>query len=205
MAKIAEVQEVSLRLLKPYENNAKIHGKDQIEKLKKSIEEFGFLNPCLIDRDYNLIAGHGRVMAAQKLGWESVPCVFVEGLTEEQRKAYILADNRLAELATWDDVIVQNELAGLLDVGFDIELTGFELEETKTKKTLEKIEEDMAAETGLPESHIYIYALTAFGEAAEKIVMAKLPQDVADVLLQAVETRPISEIAEKLVEGVRNV
>ena len=154
MAKIAEVQEVSLRLLKPYENNAKIHGKEQIEKLKKSIEEFGFLNPCLIDRDYNLIAGHGRVMAAQKLGWESVPCVFVEGLTEEQRKAYILADNRLAELATWDDVIVQNELAGLLDVGFDIELTGFELEETKTKKTLEKIEEDMAAETGLPESHI---------------------------------------------------
>ena len=204
MAKIAEVQEVSLKDLKPYENNAKIHGKDQIEKLKRSIEEFGFLNPCLVDRDYNLIAGHGRVMAAQELGWETVPCVFVEGLTEEQRKAYILADNRLAELATWDDVIVQNELTELLDAGFDIDLTGFDLEETKSQKVLEKIEEEMA-ESDLPESHVYIYALSAFGEASEKVVMAKLPQDVADALLAAVETRPIADIAEKLVEAVRNV
>lgn len=128
MAKIAEVQEVSLKDLKPYENNAKIHGKDQIEKLKRSIEEFGFLNPCLIDRDYNLIAGHGRVMAATELGWEKVPCVFVEGLTEEQRKAYILADNRLAELASWDEDLVQSELRALDAAGFDVSVTGFELD-----------------------------------------------------------------------------
>lgn len=127
MAKIAEVQEVSLRLLRPYENNAKIHGKDQIEKLKKSIGEFGFLNPCLIDRDFNVIAGHGRIMAAEELGFETVPCVFVEGLTEAQRKAYILADNRLAELATWDMEIVSEELAELSDMNFDISLTGFDL------------------------------------------------------------------------------
>lgn len=70
MAKIAEVREVSLSLLVPYERNAKIHGPDQVEKLKASIQEFGFLSPCLIDRDYNIIAGHGRVMAARELGSE---------------------------------------------------------------------------------------------------------------------------------------
>lgn len=79
MAKIANVQEVAVNKLKPYEQNAKIHGENQIEKLKASIEEFWFLTPCLIDQEYNLIAGHGRVMAAQELQMETVPCVFIEG------------------------------------------------------------------------------------------------------------------------------
>ena len=127
MGKIAKVQEVTLSKLKPYENNAKIHGAGQIEKLKASIEEFGFLTPCLIDEEYNLIAGHGRVMAAKELGMESVPCVFVEGLTEAQRRAYILADNRLGELGEWDMELVMSELEELKDMNFDIELTGFEL------------------------------------------------------------------------------
>ena len=129
MAKIADVQEVSLKKLKPYERNAKKHGEDQIEKLKASINEFGFLTPCLIDNDFNLIAGHGRVMAAQELGIESVPCVFIEGLSEEQRRAYILADNRLGELGEWDMDIVWDELSELDELGFDIELTGFEMPE----------------------------------------------------------------------------
>ena len=128
MAKIADVQEVSLGLLRPYEKNAKIHGRNQIEKLKDSISAFGFLNPCLIDGDLNIIAGHGRVMAAKELGWETVPCVFIEGLTEAERRAYILADNRLAELASWDMDIVNEELTDLDDMDFNIELTGFELE-----------------------------------------------------------------------------
>ncbi len=98
MAKIAKVQEVTTTKLVPYEKNAKIHGQGQIEKLKASIQEFGFLTPCLIDKDFNIIAGHGRVMAAKELGIEKVPCVFIEGLTEAQRKAYILADNKLGEL-----------------------------------------------------------------------------------------------------------
>lgn len=129
MPKIANMQEVRIDLLRPYENNAKIHGRDQIEKLKKSIEEFGFLNPCLIDRDYNLIAGHGRVMAARELGFETVPCVFLEGLTEAQRRAYILADNRLSELGEWDMDIVVDELRDLSNMDFDISITGFELED----------------------------------------------------------------------------
>lgn len=125
MAKIADVQEVSLEKLRPYERNAKKHGPGQIEKLKASILEFGFLTPCLIDSDYNLIAGHGRVMAAKELGITSVPCVFIEGLTEEQRRAYILADNRLGELGEWDMELVSRELEALKENGFEIELTGF--------------------------------------------------------------------------------
>lgn len=127
MGKIAKVQEVTLSELRPYEKNAKIHGTGQIEKLKASIEEFGFLTPCLIDEEYNLIAGHGRVMAAKELGMETVPCVFVEGLTEAQRRAYILADNRLGELGEWDMELVMSELEELKDMDFDIELTGFEM------------------------------------------------------------------------------
>lgn len=129
MAKIADVQEVSLEKLRPYERNAKKHGAGQIEKLKASIMEFGFLTPCLIDSDYNLIAGHGRVMAAKELGIETVSCVFIEGLTEEQRRAYILADNRLGELGEWDMELVFDELAELDDLGFDVELTGFDMPE----------------------------------------------------------------------------
>jgi len=125
MAKIAKVQEVALNKLKPYEQNAKIHGQEQIEKLKASIEEFGFLTPCLIDADYNLIAGHGRVMAAKELGMAKVPCVFIEGLTEAQRRAYILADNRLGELGEWDMDLVADELEWLLSAGIDIDVTGF--------------------------------------------------------------------------------
>lgn len=131
MGKIANVQEVTLEKLVPYANNAKIHGPEQIEKLKASIEEFGFLSPCLIDSDFNIIAGHGRVMAAKELGIMTVPCVFVEGLTDAQRRAYILADNRIGELATWDMDLAVSELGRLLDEDFNIDLTGFELPEEK--------------------------------------------------------------------------
>lgn len=126
MAKIDGVQEISIDLLKPYQNNAKIHGAEQVEAIKRSIQEFGFISPCLIDKDYNLIAGHGRIMAAKELGMSEVPCLFIEGLTEAQRKAYILADNRLGELGAWDYSVVDLELDALRDMNFDISITGFD-------------------------------------------------------------------------------
>jgi len=129
MAKIDGVQEITIDLLRPYSNNAKIHGEEQVQQIADSIKEFGFISPCLIDRDYNLIAGHGRLMAAQKLGMEKVPCVFVEGLTETQRKAYILADNRLTELGEWNRDLVSEELMSLQSSGFDIDLTGFNIDD----------------------------------------------------------------------------
>lgn len=127
MAKIAKVQEVAVNQLKPYKLNAKKHGTEQIEKLKASISEFGFLTPCLIDSEFNLIAGHGRVEAAKALRLDKVPCVFIEGLTEAQRRAYILADNRLGELGEWDMDIVAEELVALDDMDFVVELTGFDM------------------------------------------------------------------------------
>lgn len=125
MAKIDKIQEVAVSKLVPYERNAKQHPAEQVELIARSIKEYGFLNPCLIDKDYKIIAGHGRVEAAKKLGLEKVPCVFVEGLTDAQYRAYVLADNRLTELGEWDMDLVANELRSLEDVGFDIDLTGF--------------------------------------------------------------------------------
>lgn len=127
MGKITEVQEVPVSKLIPYVNNAKIHSEEQVTKIASSIREFGFVNPILIDKDFNVIAGHGRLMAAKKLDMENVPCLFIEGLSEAQRKAYILADNRLGELAEWDMELVVSELEQLKDMDFDFELTGFEL------------------------------------------------------------------------------
>lgn len=129
MAKIDRVQEVSTNLLKPYENNAKVHGEEQVQKIAQSITEFGFLNPCLIDKEMRIIAGHGRVMAAKMLGMDKVPCLYVEGLTDAQRRAYILADNRLTEMGEWDLQMVSNELERLKDEGFDIDLTGFDVDD----------------------------------------------------------------------------
>lgn len=142
MAKIDKVQEVAIDTLKAYAQNAKTHSVEQVEQIKKSIKEFGFLSPCIIDKDKNIIAGHGRVKAAQELGLKSVPCVFVEGLTDTQRRAYILADNRLTELGGWDFGTVGEELQKLLNEGFDVELTGFDVPEIETGDWFERTEID---------------------------------------------------------------
>ena len=127
MGKATEYTRVAVGRLIPYVNNAKQHSDSQVTKIASSIREFGFLNPVLIDSKYNVIAGHGRILAAKKLGLDEVPCLFVEGLSDAQRKAYILADNRLAELAGWDDELLQGEMAALDDEGFDLDLIGFYL------------------------------------------------------------------------------
>ena len=100
-------ENVKISDLKPYENNARTHSETQVEKIANSIKEFGFINPVIIDNDYGIIAGHGRVMGAQKLGMEEVPCLFVSDLTDTQKRAYILADNKLALDAGWDDEILK--------------------------------------------------------------------------------------------------
>ena len=129
MAKIDKVQEVRIDELVPYAKNAKQHGPEQVKKIADSIREFGFLSPLLIDKDMNIIAGHGRVLAAKEIGMETAPAVFIEGLTEQQRRAYILADNKLTELGGWDAVLVSTELEDLKASGFDIDLTGFSIDD----------------------------------------------------------------------------
>lgn len=119
-------ENVEIRKLKPYENNARTHSEEQVEKIANSIKEFGFINPVLIDGNYGIIAGHGRVLGATKLGMTEVPCLFIEDLTETQKRAYILADNKLALDAGWDDEILRNELEILKDMNFDISIAGFD-------------------------------------------------------------------------------
>ena len=119
-------ENVRIDELKPYENNARTHSEKQVEKIARSIEEFGFVNPVLIDSNYGIIAGHGRVLGAEALGMEEVPCLFIEDLTEEQKRAYIIADNKLALDAGWDYELLQLELDELDSLNFDFTLTGFD-------------------------------------------------------------------------------
>lgn len=112
--------------LVPYVNNARQHSPEQIAQLRASLRAFGFVTPLIIDGAGNVIAGHGRLLAARAEGMTEVPCVLAEHLSDEQRRAYTLADNRLAEQATWDDEMVSAELEALRDAGFDIDLTGFD-------------------------------------------------------------------------------
>ena len=122
----SEMQLVPIGKLIPYVNNARTHSKEQITKLRSSLREFGFVNPVIIDREFNVIAGHGRILAAKEENIEQVPCVFVDHLTEAQKKAYILADNRFALDAGWDEDMLRVEMEALQGMDFDISLTGFD-------------------------------------------------------------------------------
>ena len=120
-----EMQLVPLSRLVPYVNNARTHSPEQLTKLRSSLREFGFINPVIIDREFNVIAGHGRIAAAKEEGMEEVPCVFADFLTEAQKKAYILADNRMALDAGWDEELLRIEIESLQGADFDVSLTGF--------------------------------------------------------------------------------
>lgn len=121
-----KVEQIPISSLRSYERNARSHSKKQIRALAKSIATFGFCAPILIDDDNGVIAGHARVAAAKKLGLLGVPAIRLSHLSEPQKRAYIITDNRLSEMANWDKEVLATELQGLIDVGFEIEVTGFE-------------------------------------------------------------------------------
>ena len=125
-----KIEKIPTEKLIPYARNAKKHDAAQVSKLAGSIREFGFNNPVLIDKDNGIIAGHGRVMAAQQLGLADVPCIRLGHLSDTQRRAYILADNKLAEIGGgWDEEMLGLELAELREADFDIDLVGFNNDE----------------------------------------------------------------------------
>ena len=129
MKTTTEMQLVPITKLVPYVNNARTHSPEQINKLRSSLREFGFINPVIIDRDFGVIAGHGRILAAKEEGIAEVPCVFADYLTEAQKKAYILADNRMAMDAGWDEELLRVEIEALQAEAFDLSLTGFDEKE----------------------------------------------------------------------------
>ncbi|MDD3897694.1 MAG: site-specific DNA-methyltransferase [Syntrophomonadaceae bacterium] len=119
-------EKVNIDRLVPYTRNARTHSKEQILQLRASLREFGFVNPVIVDKDLNVIAGHGRILAAKEENIAEVPCVFAEHLTEAQKRAYIIADNRLALNAGWDAEMLSVEIADLQTADFDLSLLGFD-------------------------------------------------------------------------------
>ena len=132
MQTTTEMQLVATDKLIPYVNNARTHSAEQINKLRASLREFGFINPVIIDREFNVIAGHGRIAAAKAEGIDEVPCVFADHLTDAQKKAYILADNRMALDAGWDEEMLKVEIEALQAEEIDLSLTGFDEKELAT-------------------------------------------------------------------------
>ena len=127
--KFPQYKTVPTASLIPYARNARTHSPAQVDKIAASIREFGFLNPIITDGQNGILAGHGRVMAAQKLGLDTLPTIDAAHLTEAQRRAYVLADNRTALDAGWDNDLLKIELQDLDAAGFDLTLTGFDLNE----------------------------------------------------------------------------
>ena len=132
----------------PYINNSRTHSEEQVNQIVASINEFGFTNPILIDEKDNIIAGHGRLLASKKLGMEEVPCIVLKGLTEAQQKAYIIADNKMALNAGWDEELLKIELENLKELDFDLELTGFNVDELddilgKNEEEVEIVEDEV--------------------------------------------------------------
>jgi len=126
---VGKIEQVNIDALIPYVRNSRTHSEAQIAQIAASIKEFGFTNPVLIDKDGGIIAGHGRTMAARKLGLHEVPCIRLEHLTPAQKKAYVIADNKLALNAGWDDEMLKVELQELKDLNFDIDVIGFDSSE----------------------------------------------------------------------------
>jgi len=127
--KYPEYKTVSIDTLIPYARNSRTHSDAQVSQIAASIKEFGFTNPILIDADGGIIAGHGRVLAAKKLNLKELPCIELSHLSEAQRRAYVIADNKLALNAGWDDEMLRVEFQELDELGFDLELTGFSIGE----------------------------------------------------------------------------
>jgi DNA modification methylase len=146
-----QIQKLPIDTLIPYANNARVHSDKQILQIASSIKEFGFTNPVLIDKDNGIIAGHGRVEAARKLGHKEVPVIRLEHLSEAQKKAYILADNKIAMNSTWDDQLLALELQTIGDLGINLDFTGFDESEISAL-TPQEITEGLTDEDAVPET-----------------------------------------------------
>lgn len=145
-----QVEYRSVDDLIPYARNSRTHDEAQVAQIAASIREFGWTNPVLVDGANGIIAGHGRVLAARKLGLDEVPCIELAGMTDVQRRAYVIADNKLALNAGWDDAVLALELQELGDLGFDVDLTGFSLDEINAL-TPEEIAPGLTDEDAVPE------------------------------------------------------
>lgn len=191
--------------LTPYENNARTHSKEQVTQIATSIEEFGFTNPILIDGELNVVAGHGRLLAAKQIGMPKVPTITLENLSADQLRAYVIADNKLAELAGWDEDLLRIELSELQGVEFDLSLLGFEPSEVDsiirsvddiegspyTKKILLPIYEIKGEKPEI--SDLFDDSKTSV--LIDEIRSADIPEEIAEFLIVAADRHTVFNFA----------
>ena len=194
--------EKNINELKAYANNPR-HNEKAVDAVAASIKEFGFKVPVVVDKDGVIAAGHTRVAAAKKLGIKTVPCIVADDLTEEQIRAFRLADNKTAELAEWDEDLLALELEALRD--FQMEQFGFDDLLNQQPETEEpNFEDDIEDDTSdIPKSHIYIYTCSIFGTTDEKLFEYQLTQEEADKLIEHLKTQSEEE-AGRTIRGLIN-
>lgn len=151
MSEFPDYKKVSVEKLIPYARNSRTHSAEQVDQIAASIKEFGFLNPIITDGENGIVAGHGRVMAAKKLGLKELPCIDASHLTETQRRAYIIADNKIAINSDWDTEMLRVEFDELKEADFDLELTGFSLDEIEAL-TPEELVDGLTDEDEVPDA-----------------------------------------------------
>lgn len=193
------IERLPIDSLIPYANNARTHSPEQVAQIVSSVKEFGWTNPVLIDEQGGIIAGHGRVLAARKLEIKEVPCIRLPGLTKAQKRAYMLADNKLALNAGWDDNMLSLELSALSDVGFNFDTIGFEMPEVEallkqpsTKDATDapystKIESPHYEPKG-PKPHLDECVVTAkTADLLERIEKSNVPEEEKEFLRRAAQ------------------
>ena len=147
----SKIERIAVEMLLPYAKNSRTHSDEQVAQIAASIKEFGFNNPILIDKENTIIAGHGRLLAARRMGMTEVPCIKLGHLTETQRKAYVIADNRLALNADWDTEMLTIELNDLLEDNFALDILGFDADELKALLDPVTPTEGLTDEDAVPE------------------------------------------------------
>lgn len=197
-----QIEYVPIGTLKPYENNAKLHPDDQIEQICESIRQFGMNDPIAVWKDSEIIEGHGRLLACQKLGMQEVPVIRLDSLTDEQRRAYMNVHNQLTMNTGFDIDLLTEELGRIEEI--DMRMFGFDVDDLIEEQKIdeEKAEAENATDN-LPESKVYICAVSVFGTNSEGIVIEPLKQETADKVLKVLqESGGGSSISEKLVEAL---
>jgi hypothetical protein len=202
------IEEIKVDDLIPYATNSRTHSPEQVAQIAASIQEFGFTNPVLIDANGTIIAGHGRVLAARKLALKEVPCIRLGHLTPAQVRAYVIADNKLALNAGWNEELLASELKALREDGFNIELTGFVADELadifggddgEGSEYTKKIEAPIYTPKGERPAVAELTDSSRASELIRRIEGAKLPEDVSG-FLRAAASRHIVFNYERIAE-----
>ena len=202
-----------------YAQNARLHSEEQVKQIIRSIQRFGWTNPVLIDEEGEIIAGHGRIMAADEMELEQIPCITLAGLSTDEKKAYRIADNKIPLNSGWDDELLKLELAELIDSDFDISLTGFSELELEGLINAPEIAKEESLYTGKIESPIYeptgdkpavneLYDESKALELAGNIKSAGLAEEIEQFLLSAAEGHTVfdfSRIADYHAHAPENV